>query len=142
MSAAVLNTNVLASGFLGYYISASTPGELLRRWRGEVFGLVTSEQILVELGRTFTRPYFSRRLSVTECAENIALLRTRLTLVSITVEIHGIATHPEDDLVLATAMSGHADYLVTGDLKLQRLGTYQGVRILSPRDFPNVLEQE
>jgi predicted nucleic acid-binding protein len=53
-----------------------------------------------------------------------------------------VATHPEDDLVLATAVSAHADYLVTGDRKLQRLGSYQGVRILSPREFLAVLAPE
>lgn len=62
--------------------------------------------------------------------------------MSITVEVHGVAAHPEDDLVLATALSGQADYLVTGDLKLQRLGTHQGVQILSPRAFLDVLERE
>jgi hypothetical protein len=44
-----------------------------------------------------------------------------------------VATHPEDDLILATALSGAADYLITGDSKLQKLGTFQSVTILSPR---------
>jgi predicted nucleic acid-binding protein len=46
-----------------------------------------------------------------------------------------VATHPEDDLVLATAISAKAEYLVSGDTKLQRLGTYEGVKIVSPREF-------
>ena len=35
----------------------------------------------------------------------------------------------------------HADYLVTGDRKLQDLEEYQGVRILSPRQFLALLIQ-
>jgi predicted nucleic acid-binding protein len=31
-----------------------------------------------------------------------------------------VATHPEEDLVLATALSGNAAFVVTGDHKLLR----------------------
>lgn len=47
--------------------------------------------------------------------------------------------HPEDDLVLAAAVSARADYRVTGDSKLQLRGRYQGVIILSPRAFLDLL---
>jgi len=59
---------------------------------------------------------------------------------TLTQDVHGVATHPEDDLILATAVSGQTDYLVTGDAHLQRLGTYQGIVIVSPRQFLEVLE--
>jgi hypothetical protein len=34
------------------------------------------------------------------------------------------------------------DYLVTGDEQLQRLGRYESVRIVSPREFPDILRRE
>ena len=37
--------------------------------------------------------------------------------------------------VLATAVSGRVDYLVTGDRPLQEVGSYRGVTILSPAIF-------
>ena len=61
-------------------------------------------------------------------------------MTPISLEVHGIATHPEDDLVLATAISGGADYLVTGDAHLINLRVYKGVQICSPRDFLWVIE--
>jgi predicted nucleic acid-binding protein len=69
-------------------------------------------------------------------------LRKRAIVSPITASVHGIATHPEDDMILATAVSGHADYLVTGDSKLERLGKYKSVTILSPRRFLETLVQE
>jgi hypothetical protein len=51
------------------------------------------------------------------------------------------ATHPEDDLVLAAAVSAAADYLVTGDRQIRRLGSYQGVTIISPSDSLALLDQ-
>ena len=70
------------------------------------------------------------------------LLCRRATVSKIAVSVHGIATHPEDDLILATAVSAKADYLVTGDTKLQRLGTYEAVAILNPRRFLETLKHE
>ncbi len=59
----------------------------------------------------------------------------------ITVVVDGVATHPEDDHVLATVVSARARYLVTGDKKRQRLRRYRGVTILSPRDFLILLDR-
>ena len=42
---------------------------------------------------------------------------------------------PDDDWVLATAVAGQAEAIVTGDGDLLALGKYQGVAILTPRQF-------
>ena len=140
MLRAVLDTNVLASGFRGYGDERSTPGEILRRWSNGAFALVISEVILDELRRTFADRYFAERLSAQQQAGNIELLRREAQVVPITHELHGIATHPEDDLILSTALSARADVLVTGDRQLLRLRQCEGVAILSPRGFLDVLE--
>ncbi|MGI5836672.1 MAG: PIN domain-containing protein [Chloroflexota bacterium] len=49
--AAVLDTNVLASGIIGFSNVSSAPGRILRAWRGGGFNLVLSEHIIVELAR-------------------------------------------------------------------------------------------
>lgn len=41
----------------------------------------------------------------------------------------------DDDWVLATAIAGQAEAIVTGDGDLLELRTYQGVLILTPRQF-------
>jgi predicted nucleic acid-binding protein len=64
------------------------------------------------------------------------------TIVEITVDVEGVATHLEDDLVLATAISGNVDYLVTLDRQLLTFGEYRGVRIVSTREFLALLEDE
>jgi putative PIN family toxin of toxin-antitoxin system len=133
----VLDTNVLASGFVRTN-PQSPPVQLIDAWRARLFTLVVSEHILAELERTFAEPYFSTRLTPTQRTADISLISEEATITPITVQVHGIATHSEDDLVLATAVSAKA-YLVTGDRKLQDLGTYQGVTILSPRAFLDLL---
>lgn len=136
MIAAVLDTNVLASGFT---IRGGVPDRLLRAWLTDQFELVVSEPILTELERTFQKRYFRARLTAAQIARNLALLRRRASLVPVTAVVQGVATQPEDDVILATAVSFQANYLVTGDKKLQGLGTYQGVSIVSPRAFWDIL---
>jgi len=130
-----LDANALTAGAVGFRILQSTPGELVRRWRAGAFDLILSDHLLAETERTLQKTYFRSRLRQAEIAQFIALLANDTTIVPLTVTVQGVASHPEDDLVLATALSGNADYLVTGDRQLLRLGSYAGVIIVTPRDF-------
>lgn len=141
MIRAVLDTNVLASGFVNFATPERAPARLLHLWREGRFALLISADIEIELGRTLAAPYFRRRLSAEQVTAALLLLAAEAVLTPITAEITGVATRPEDDLILAAAVSSGADYLVTGDTKLLRLGSFSGVGILSARDFLEVLEQ-
>jgi putative PIN family toxin of toxin-antitoxin system len=101
---------------------------------------VLSEHILAELKRTLDEPFFANRLSASIRQQALGKLRYLANTIEIETPVSGIATHPEDDFVLATAISGQVDYLVTGDTQLQRLGHYREVVIASPRAFVNLLE--
>jgi putative PIN family toxin of toxin-antitoxin system len=50
-----------------------------------------------------------------------------------------VCRDPDDDVVLATALAGRVDYLVTGDDDLLALKNYCGIKIRSPRKFWEVL---
>lgn len=56
MIRAVLDTNVLVSGFTGEEVMVSTPGAIVRQWRRGRFDLVISTHIFTELSRTFAKP--------------------------------------------------------------------------------------
>lgn len=137
----VLDANVLASAVVGLTPATSTPGAILRAWRAHNVEVFSSRQINEEFERTLQDPYFAERFEQDDVQEILALLETPPRRIPLTASVHGVATHPEDDLILATAVSANADYLVTGDKQLQRLGSYQGVTILSPRDFLAMLER-
>ena len=139
MTRVVLDVNVLASGVLGFLQPSTPPGLLLRAWRVGSFRLLISEHILTNLQRALAKTYFRRRLTAAETNAFLALLRQEATLVPITALVHGVAPDTEDDLVLATALSGQANYLVTGDVAFQDLHSYQGIRIVSPRAFLEIL---
>ena len=63
----------------------------------------------------------------------------RAQIVHISSEVEGVATHPEDDAILATALSASADFLVTGGRDLLDLANFRGIQNKSPRDFLSLL---
>lgn len=140
MIRAVLDTNVLASGIAGVRQAESPPGELVRRWRRRAYSLVVSDHLLGELERTLGRPYFATRITPLQTTRLLWTLRTQGELTPISVTVSGIATHPEDDLVLAAVETAQVDFLVTGDRKLQAMGRFAGAEIVSPSRFVEILE--
>jgi putative PIN family toxin of toxin-antitoxin system len=98
------------------------------------FQLVISDVILTELERTLGKPYFARRLGSALITQYLAGLKAVAVPAAVTAVVAGGATHPEDDAILAAAVSAHADYLVTGDKALQALRTFSGVTIVAPSD--------
>ena len=139
MISAVLDTNVLASGTVS---AANAPGQILDAWHARKFELVTSAHIIDELTRTFQKPYFQKRLSSKATTNFIDLLQNEAFVTPIIVKVQNVATHPEDDLTIATALSAKADYLVTGDQSLlNKVGnSYKGVILTTPSDFLKILQ--
>lgn len=142
MIRAVLDTNVLASGFVEFAFSARTPARLLRLWREQRFELIVSDEIMTELLRTLRKPYFRRQITADQIQAAEWLLLNEATSTTRTIAVAGVALHAEDDLVLAAAVSAGADYLVTGDKRFLAVGSYAGVSIVSPRAFLDELEAE
>ena len=50
-----------------------------------------------------------------------------------------VATQREDDFVQATAVAGETRFLVTGDRMVRNIENHQGVHILTPREFVDIL---
>lgn len=135
MIRAILDANVVASGAVGYERDESTPGAILRSWFARSFELLTSDPLIDRRDRTDARTTLRHQARSPRVYDlTVPALHEQATRVAITVTVAGVATHPADDLILAAAVSAWASHLVTGDIKLQRLGADEGVTILSPRD--------
>lgn len=139
MISAVLDANTLISAILG---KLGISHQILVAAYERRFACFCSTVIVAEVLRAFTRRRVQRRYLIDpkEVDDLRGFLESDLVAVEITVEVRGVATHPEDDLILATAASARANFLVTGDRQLQAIGSYQGVRIVSPRQFLAVLQ--
>jgi len=137
MTRAVLDTNVLASGVTH---PKGHSGQLLMAWRRRAFTIVVSEHILEELAETLEDRYFRKRLTSRERQAIISRLRRQAQRTEISAKVTGVAPSPNDDLVLATAESGGAEYVVTGDAKFLAVKEFRGIEILSPSAFLTLLK--
>jgi putative PIN family toxin of toxin-antitoxin system len=136
----VFDANVIISGILSLGDAGNKTAHLLDLADQERFSLATSSVIIAEVEHTLEKPYFVSRIEPTKANGVLNFLRKRTIGNRLTFSVSGIATHPADDLILATALSASADFLVTGDKMLLKLGSYSGVTIVNPSGFLAILE--
>lgn len=131
---AVFDTNVIVAALRSQNPSSPTV-ELLARWEAGEFDLLYSDALRAEYADKL-------KTRVKEQARAESFLQ-RLDRTGIRVEVaqvdHVIVADPDDDMVLACAVAGQADCLVTYDphfLPLIAAGeTYRGVRIMNGLRF-------
>jgi putative PIN family toxin of toxin-antitoxin system len=136
MQRIALDVNVIVSGFAS---PGGAPRILIERWLRRHFELVTSEHILNGVERAWRNPYFRDRYDEHQIGHALTLIRDRATVVTPLSAPFGFADDEEDDLVLATAVTGNASVLVTGDKGLLKLVDHEGILIVSPREYPELI---
>jgi uncharacterized protein len=136
----VLDTNILISARIS---KGGTPARLLSILLGQGFNieLLTSADLLDEVERVLQYPRIKRKYNLTD--DDLTNYLRTIEEVSARIDVQSvdaiIGDDPDDDRVLACAFEGHADYVVSGDPHLLDLGEYEGIMIISPRDFLSLL---
>ncbi len=120
----VLDTNVLIAALLTRGACESVVAVCLAQHE-----LLLSEHILAETARILRK----KAPAVQQAA--VEVLRRHCGLVLPADVGVGACRDPDDLPVLGTAAAAQADYLVTGDQDLLVLGRYGTTRIVSPREF-------
>lgn len=141
MIRAVVDTNTLISGIIS---PLGAPAEIIRRWQLGDFLLITSPVLLDELRRVLEYPRIADRLgwSQKERRQFVASLDMLALVTPGTLSLPGVTRDPKDDPVVACAVEGEAEFIVSGDRDLLVLGTHQRVRMVTPRDFVALLEEQ
>lgn len=95
---------------------------------------------MADVRRTLRKRYFVQRVPLNIRSALFAALQDEAAIVALAVPVAGVSSHPADDLILATAISAAADFLVAGDRQLLKLDSFQGVAIVDPAEFAAVLD--
>ena len=119
MIRAVLDANTIASGPARFWHDTTPPAVILRAWLEERFELWISGELIDEVTRTLPKQWFVEQVEPDVRRVAFEALTESARRVPISVVMSGVATHPEDDLVLAAVASAGADFLVAGDKQLQ-----------------------
>ncbi len=136
---AVFDTNVFVSASLSKNANSPTR-ELLERWKRKEFTLVICDQIAKE----FIEKLEERNFPSDEIDEQVSALARAAEWVVVPEEkIESLLSDPDDNVIVACAVEGGANYLVTYDPHFDSLqGEYRGVKIVKAIPFLDVLRKQ
>ena len=129
----VIDTNIWISFLIGKTLTSLSEAII----SGQVIVLF-SDDLFSELIKVLKRPKFKKYFSETAIENLVTLLYEKVDLVEITHHFED-CRDAKDKFLLDLAVSGHADYLVTGDADLLILNPFQDVEIISYQYFQNLI---
>ena len=138
MPRVVLDTVVLVRGLINPY---GVWGRLVFDWAGQ-YQLVVSPPLLAEYLEVTARPELTRKFRSLPSHMRDMLDLLSQAEIAILTELPAFDRDPNDAHVLATAVQGGVDYLVSADNDLLDLGEHDGIPVLSAPAFLRLLEQE
>ena len=129
----VLDTNVLIAAFISHGACNELFEHCIRYHE-----IIASKFILTEFSeKSISKFNFSKY----EATKSTQLLLSRLTIVIPKKLEKVICRDPEDDFILATALQGKCQCIISGDDDLLVLKKYKGINIISPQGFWNYEEK-
>jgi len=126
----VLDNNILVSALL---IKNSPPFRIIRKIEEQGI-ILYSEPTLLELNRVLSRKKFDKYFTLEEKQEFILKLIEMSELIEIKESIT-ICRDSKDDKFLELAISGNADFIITGDQDLLVLNPFRNIEIITANEF-------
>jgi len=130
----VIDTNIWISFLIGKKLTSLKEAIII----GKV-ELCFSEELFVEFFDVVKRPNISRYFPEKAITELFALINDKIKIIKSDCVITN-CRDAKDNFLLELAVSAKADYLVTSDNDLLTLNPYQGIRIVNPREFEDLLK--
>jgi hypothetical protein len=135
---AVIDTNVLISGLIS---SKSFPAKVLDFLVSGKFKPTVSSDIIKEYSAVLIRDRF---LILGSVEERLDLLGELLSLDQVILaapqqKINAIKEDQKDNIFLECALAGRCKFIVSGDQHLLQLEKYGGIKIVTAREFVDLL---
>ena len=137
MIRAVLDTNTVISGLLW----SGAPSRAIDAALDDKFLIITSQALIDELNHVLMRPKLQKRLAQIGKTAN-AFLENYQKLVEIVqpIDVGEVVRDPKDNMVIACAVGGKADYIVSGDNDLLTLKEFESIAICNIHQFLSRIE--
>jgi putative PIN family toxin of toxin-antitoxin system len=137
MIRAVLDTNVWVSAIL---TPGTPPAKILEFALTGKMRLIISPGIIREIGRVWQYPKVKKalkkhRITFQEVDDVMVKLLKAAVITPGEILAKGVSDDPADDAIIACALEGRADFIISGDHHLTDLTNYQGIKIVTPSTF-------
>lgn len=139
MMRVVFDTNTLVSA----HFWQGPPHRALNAVRAGKIQLLATEETIAEFDEVVHRSKFARHFEIAKITPDDLMSEYRLLVEVVTPApiTQQISDDPDDDIMLACAVGGQADYIISGDDDLLRLGSYQDIPIWNVRQLLNLLSE-
>ena len=137
MKRVTVDTNVLISATFWRGI----PKQVIQTFEAGKAVLVLSDEILAEFERKLRHKKFANELAEAGLSVEVIFSGVRsMSELALPADVPEDAVRdPKDRMILACAVGGKADIIVSGDKDLVVLKEYQGISIVTPSDFLTML---
>jgi uncharacterized protein len=137
MIRAVLDTNVWVSAIL---TPGNPPAKILEFALTGKMRLIISTGIIREIVQVLRYPKVEKPLKkhriTSQEVNNVILKLLQAAIITPGEILHeGVSDDPADDMIIACALEGRADFIISGDHHLTDLKNYQGIKIVAPSTF-------
>jgi putative PIN family toxin of toxin-antitoxin system len=135
----VLDTNIVVSAL----VWGGVPYRLLQFGQTGEIEIVTSLALVAELADVLGRSHLTPLIAAQDMSAMALVTQYQSFTQSVTPQSVPavIADDPDDDQVLACAVAGHADLIVSGDKHLHSLGgQYNGIPIVKAGEAVRIIE--
>jgi len=136
MYTVVFDVNILVSAL----ISDGKPRQLWFRVVRKELDLVLSGKIRSEFLAVISRKKFQRYLTDNDMIDFIQILDNMARFVRPARGVRVIEEDPDDNLILATAIGGKADYIVSGDRHMLDFGEFSGIKIVTAQMMLDIVD--
>jgi len=140
---ALLDANI----FISFLLTPDRDSPVTEIVRSGILGrfvLLLPEELMDELAKkAHEKRYLAERITPVEVEELVDILSGVSEFIpKITEEIPAVTRDPKDDYLLAYALVGQADYLITGDDDLLVMGQVENIKIVTAHDFWEVVKNQ
>ncbi len=131
----VIDTNVLISGIF----FKGKERKLLEYWFNNKIETICTEEIFAEYSAVIKR--FAEKRDKNNCSEIIHIIAKNCTFIK-NIYTRQYSRDPDDDKFICCAVSGRADYIVSGDRDLLVLKKIDNLKIITASDFLRLYEKQ
>jgi uncharacterized protein len=126
----VIDTNVFISSFLG----KGNPYKIIELWKTGAVTLCLSTDILSEYVEVLERLSLSGEPEIRELLD-LFKKSSQVVFTANPEKLSVVDIDPDENMFFECAASLHADYIITGDKAVRRIGKYLQILVLTPREF-------
>lgn len=135
---AVLDTNVWVSALLW----GGKPAAVIKAAEEGKVGIFASEEIVGEISQVLAYPKLAKTYQAEGLRheELIEAVFKVVNFVEVSKKVDVVVEHPADDKFIECALAARADYIVSGDWHLLKVGSYKKTQIVSVSAFLQIIK--